>query len=602
MTATTVGQRPARALLRSGFAFSPAGTRAVSLGHGEDGATHLEAWSLDRPVPYCHRVPTREPLPARCQVTCSDDGRVLLVDHTAAEARLTLLVPGDGPAAEVPLGTLPAGPVRLLPAPDPRAVAYALTRTGVGTTIWRVDAAGPPVAVAVLPGTVGGAAWLGPDPLRLGFTHHHDGRTGPAVIDLADPQPTPQELPAAGEPTHLLLAHPATGVVLAAHGTPGRLRLAWTDRHGHGRSRPVAPFGVPGTAVPLALAPDGTHLAVAVTRHGRSTLLRHDLATGRTEEIGLPAPGRLGDTAAWNDTALTVPFSATALPPGLLGVPGPPGTPARFHTPAGGPWTPARRRRLPGPAGPIEAMTYGDPAHRPGTVLVLHGGPEAAWDLGFDPLAQHLHAAGLAVVAPNQRGSTGYGDAHRYAIRDAWGGPDLADVLALGDRLRADGAGTLTLYGTSYGAFLAVLAAACRPDLFRRAVAVAPFLSGARLRAEASAPVRRLVDRLGGATALTDDLGPRDLLRLHPRQVPLLLVHGARDEVIPVSQSRALHARMRAAGAPVRYLELPDAGHDPFHGGPAAALRRTVTDFLRHGPETTTPDPVVVSVPAPERR
>ena len=138
-------------------------------------------------------------------------------------------------------------------------------------------------------------------------------------------------------------------------------------------------------------------------------------------------------------------------------------------------------RRFDGPHGPIEAVVYGDSAHAARVVLALHGGPEAAWQLTYEPLFQRLVAEGIAVVAPNQRGSTGYGAAHRDAIRGAWGGPDLADILHLGRVLIAErGPGTSRpiLYGGSYGAYLSLLASAAAPDLWARTAVVAPFLSG----------------------------------------------------------------------------------------------------------------------------
>nr|BFE80626.1 hypothetical protein GCM10020093_032270 [Planobispora longispora] len=133
-------------------------------------------------------------------------------------------------------------------------------------------------------------------------------------------------------------------------------------------------------------------------------------------------------------------------------------------------------RAYDGPAGDIEAVVYGDPDTARRVVLALHGGPESSWRLGFDPLFRRLAAAGIAVVAPNQRGSTGYGAAHRDAVRGAWGGPDLDDVLHLGRALSAARGPSLErpmLYGPSYGAYLALLAAAARPGLWARAAVVA---------------------------------------------------------------------------------------------------------------------------------
>ncbi|MEU9885982.1 alpha/beta hydrolase [Sphaerisporangium sp. NPDC051011] len=138
------------------------------------------------------------------------------------------------------------------------------------------------------------------------------------------------------------------------------------------------------------------------------------------------------------------------------------------------------------------------------------------------------------------------------------------------------------LYGTSYGAFLAMLAAAADPAGWSRCVAVSPFVSGPRLHADGSAPIRSLLERLDGCAEVVDELGPRDLLLLAPRiRVPVLLAHGTRDEVIPVGHSRLLARRLSSAGSV--YREVPDAGHSPLNERGGSALLAEMADFLLTG-------------------
>jgi dipeptidyl aminopeptidase/acylaminoacyl peptidase len=229
----------------------------------------------------------------------------------------------------------------------------------------------------------------------------------------------------------------------------------------------------------------------------------------------------------------------------------------------------------------------------PHLVLALHGGPADAWRLEFDPALQRMAAAGLAVVAPNQRGSSGYGPDHAAAIQDAWGGPDLDDVLHLLDALAGQravlGLEPPALFGVSYGGFLALLAAAHAPaGQVARCAVVAPFLSGQRLLAESAAPVRALTTRLGGDVPLDDARGPRDVLQLaHRIAAPLLILHGDRDEVVPVGQSRTLRQELlrlgRAEGAAFRYVEAAGAGHELLAEDGAAVLHELLAGFLRTG-------------------
>ncbi|HSA52451.1 MAG TPA: alpha/beta fold hydrolase [Yinghuangia sp.] len=258
------------------------------------------------------------------------------------------------------------------------------------------------------------------------------------------------------------------------------------------------------------------------------------------------------------------------------------------------PWHSAHLELLVGDDGPIESIVYGGLDWRAAehVVIALHGGPAAAWRFEFSPVLQHFAAHGIAVVAPNQRGSIGYGESYASCLHGAWGGPDLDDVTAivrtLASERAAAGRALPALFGTSYGAYLALLAACTTPAAWSCVLAIAPFMSGPRLIAEASLPVRALMTRLGGDVELGDALGPRDVLRLSEGiRAPLLFVHGDRDDVIPVGQSRALRHRLlqigRAEGRDFRYLELPGQGHEVFAGDGAPELYTRLTEFLRTG-------------------
>ena len=306
---------------------------------------------------------------------------------------------------------------------------------------------------------------------------------------------------------------------------------------------------------PLAVAPGGGAVALQVRRGARPHLLRHRVADDRLTELDVPV-GIIGDVGAWSATGLRFPYSSPVCPGAiatvgkewsLTGVTG--GVPAHLE------WFACRM-------GDVEAVVYGDWRTADKVVLALHGGPDAAWDMGWQPALARLAATGCAVVAPNQRGSTGYGAAHADAISDDWGVPDRIDVCRIGRALhrgRRAGARAPILYGESYGAYLALLAAGHRPDLWSGCVAVAPFLSGARLHAEASPAVRAEVERLGGR-------GGADVLAVARRiDGPLLVVHGDRDPTVPVTQSRALRHHLRRPGRTrLEYVEVAGAGHDPL--------------------------------------
>ncbi|MFI6843560.1 alpha/beta fold hydrolase [Kitasatospora sp. NBC_00085] len=535
----------------------------------------------------------------------------------------------------------------------PRApVAVALgTDTRPATTVWLVHADGSePRQVAEIPGLHGGGVWLDRAGTLLALDRVDSGIVRTVVLDLRSGAVTP--LLEIGERSNdrLVLFDPDSSFAMVRSDAPGTDRLGWGLLGGGEPLRFPECLHVSGMFLrPVALrpAPEGARVVVQIDHGAGSALALWRPSAGRLDPLPVP-PGRLGAVGHWSDAGLRMPYSSPDHPTALAtldvdallahgpapvgsgpvplplqlaplgsGPPGPwrdtvlpwqPGGPRTSPTASAGwqldgstppgdgcRWHPAQGLELAGPAGPLEAVVYGGDAwlSSPHLVLALHGGPADAWRLEFDPALQRMAAEGIAVVAPNQRGSTGYGLAHAMAIRGAWGGPDLDDILYLLDGIAGQraalGLEPPALFGVSYGAFLALLAAAHAPaEQVARCAVVAPFLSGARLLAEAAPPVRALTTRLGGGETIADARGPRDVLQLaHRLSAPLLVVHGDRDEVVPVSQSRSLRHELlrigRTEGADFRYVEAAGAGHEVLAEDGAAVLHELLAAFLRSG-------------------
>ncbi|MBK9127650.1 MAG: prolyl oligopeptidase family serine peptidase [Phycisphaerales bacterium] len=81
------------------------------------------------------------------------------------------------------------------------------------------------------------------------------------------------------------------------------------------------------------------------------------------------------------------------------------------------------------------------------------------------------------------------------------------------------------------------------------------------------------------------------LLTEHLRDVPVWVVHGEKDPVVPVERSREAVAALRAAGAPVRYVELPGVGHNAWDKGYADAALWTWLFEQRRAPATRPAEP-----------
>lgn len=519
------------------------------------------------------------------------------------------------------------------------------------TTVWLIRADGSePAQIAELPGLHGGGVWLDRSGRLLALDRVAEGTVKSVVLDLELGITTPLLEITEGSNDRLVLFDPDTRFGMVRSDAPGADRLGWGVIGGSEPLRFPDCLHVAGMFLqPIALAPrtaeepGSLRVALQIDRGAGSALALWQPGGG-LEPLPVPA-GRLGAVGDWSAAGLRMPYSAPDHPAALAtlevdtllgqgpdtvpstvplplqlaplagtGHTGPAtgpagagpvrharGTPAGWRLDAsaapsdGGCWNPAQSLELAGPSGPVEAVVYGGDTwlSTPHLVIALHGGPADAWRLEFDPALQRMAGDGLAVLAPNQRGSTGYGTEHAMAIRGAWGGPDLEDVLHLlegvaGQR-SALGLEPPALFGVSYGAFLALLATAhAAPGQVARCAVAAPFLSGARLLAEGAAPVRALAGRLGGDRPLEDARGPRDVLRLaHRLTAPLLILHGDRDEVVPVSQSRTLRHELlrlgRVEGTDFGYVEAVGAGHEMLVEEGATLLHELLAGFLRTG-------------------
>jgi pimeloyl-ACP methyl ester carboxylesterase len=561
---------------RISFSFSADGVHAACLSRNDKSPLALEWWSVRGAAAERLLLSTRRGETTFTQACCLRDGRILLTRPGPGVHRLALLTPGRGALAEQALTVVACPGLRLVDSPRQDAPAVAIGNLGDGrSVIWRIRPGQPCLEPAAeVPGALGRGCWLDADGGQLGVNQHTGGTTRPVVVNLDDG--TTQPLPGTSPGQHLLLASPRSGLLLLAGPAGDGLRLGHAIADGHAPVRfPGHLDAVAGSVAPMAIDPSGEHVALQVDRGARSHLMIYTPADERVREAEIPA-GVIHGGGRWSAHGLRFAFSSPARPAGIATVTvddrdsGPRWSFAAGDAPGQRPWADARACQFNGPAGPLEAVVYGpdDLADARDVLVALHGGPEDAARLTFDPLWQALAAAGIAIVAPNYRGSTGYGRPHQLATRHAWGGPDLADIRHLARQLAGRRPpGSLMVLGVSYGAFLAMLAASADPQLWSHCVAVAPFISGPRLHEAGSPGVRALLDRLGGQTLVHDELGPRDLARLCGRiTARLMLVHAAGDEVVPVGQSRELRRLLiqagRREGRDFTYTEPAAGGHD----------------------------------------
>ena len=219
-------------------------------------------------------------------------------------------------------------------------------------------------------------------------------------------------------------------------------------------------------------------------------------------------------------------------------------------------------------------------------IVYPHGGPHSRSTLGFDFTVQLFAAKGYAVLQPNFRGSSGYGQKFIDADRGDFGGGDMRDILAGVDKLIADGIADkdrLFVYGTSYGGFMTTWLVG-QTDRFRAAVAQNAVTD---------------LDMMWGLSDIQSwsewEFGGQpweipDAMRKHSPisyvgkvKTPTLILHSRDDRRVPLPMGLAYYRSLKSRGVPTGLVIYPDEGHgirQPRHR--EDVLRRVLSWFAEH--------------------
>lgn len=325
--------------------------------------------------------------------------------------------------------------------------------------------------------------------------------------------------------------------------------------------------------------PDGQRIALVLDREGAGDLYLLDVATGALDRLrggdGWHSLPQWSPDGQW----LTVEFESPTQPPDIYQVPAASGE-ARALThsmppalAAAGLISPQFVRYPSSRGASIPALLFRPPAaaqHAPCPAIVYpHGGPTDEYARVWDVLTQWLLAKGYAVLAPNYRGSTGYGLAHQRALHGAWGIVDCDDMLAAADYLAGldwvDG-GRLGIYGASYGSYLALLALARdaqTPRRYRCGVAkfgdcdiLASWAQGDRVGREDLE--RQMGHPSANRAAYRAGSPVYDVANI---QAPLLILHGEEDRRVHPKQSQQLVEALRSADKTFEVVVYGGEGH-----------------------------------------
>lgn len=207
-------------------------------------------------------------------------------------------------------------------------------------------------------------------------------------------------------------------------------------------------------------------------------------------------------------------------------------------------------------------------------IVLAHGGPASRDYPGFDWWAQAIAARGYAVLQPQFRGSAGFGTAHRDAGFGEWGRKMQTDLSDGVRHLVADGSvdpKRVCIAGASYGGYAALAGATIDPAPYRCAASVAGVSDLRRmLAAEVSdaggsnknSTLRYWKRFMGAASENDPKLDAISPLRLASRvKMPVLLIHGKDDTVVPYDQSTTMEKALKAASANVEMVTLASEDH-----------------------------------------
>ena len=549
----------------------------------------------------------------------SPDGTQVAFSHNTSGQWEVYLAPLDGSSPPRRVTGGPGSKSNPRWWPDGRSLGYTLDLTGgEAFDLWRCDLTDgqhtnltPDTPDAIQPHYA-----ISPDGARVAFISDRSGHFDTYVM------------PASGGPARPVFSapHPDAevywspdgqwlAIVSASSGQDSETFIVPADR---GDARPIADGSTPLHAVSPRWSPDGRFIAFAAPRDGYFNLGLYEPATGRVTWL-TEGPGDK-DLPAWSPNGQRLAFVLSHGPVTTLAVldvaqatltryqvePGvhhqprftPDGTGLVF--PFDSPRRPCDLWRLSLTDGSLQPLTRSLPpgfaetpfavpeevrypsldgrdvpallyrprptGALPPAVIHIHGGPTWLSQFTWDPLIQHMVSRGWVVLAPNYRGSTGYGREWQTANRFDLGGGDTADVVAGADYLARAGLADpsrIAVTGESFGGYLTMTSLTGYPDRWAAGSAVIPFLNWFSEAQEERADLQHW-DR--------ENFGDpeKDRQRFYERSpfffldritAPVQLICGANDPRCPASESLQARDRLVALGKPCELVLYNDEGH-----------------------------------------
>lgn len=239
----------------------------------------------------------------------------------------------------------------------------------------------------------------------------------------------------------------------------------------------------------------------------------------------------------------------------------------------------------------IPAFLYLPKTFRSGTpipfIISYHGGPEGQFRPYFSKTFSYFLTRGFGILAPNVRGSSGYG--MKYVEMDNYKNrmKSVRDGVAAAKFLVDEGYSTpkqIAAYGGSYGGFMVMAVITEAPEMYGAACNIVGIVNFQTFLQRTKDYRRKLREAEYGPLSDPEFLkSVSPIYRVERIRSPLLIAHGENDPRVPIHEARQLFEKMKTLGKPVEMLVFPDEGHGFRKEVNQIKFYETVADFFeRH--------------------
>ena len=202
----------------------------------------------------------------------------------------------------------------------------------------------------------------------------------------------------------------------------------------------------------------------------------------------------------------------------------------------------------------------------PPAIVHVHGGPTSQTTNGWNPTIQYYVNHGYVVLAPNVRGSTGYGRDYRDANLKDWGGGDLADLVAGAEYLAGEGLAdrhSIGVTGGSYGGYMTLIAMTKAPRTWAAGASVVGIANLRTLYERTRDDLQYyLAQQIGTPEENAQLYDDRSAINfVHQVEAPLLILQGETDPRVPLHEAEQMRDLLERQGKTYEYHVYEQEGH-----------------------------------------